>query len=306
MMKKESIYPVSSIPALVVSGFLGAGKTTLVRYLLKEAQREGVRLAVVSNEFGALGIDQALLGSQGSNTYVELEGGCVCCKLSDELVNTLQRLWEEVQPDRIVVETSGVALPFDTLINFWREPVSKWVCDSLAVVVVYAEQVGERRDLEGTFEQQVSSADFVILNKIDLVESTQCPTIEQELEKAAPGTPIIRATNANVSSAVFFAPAPISRAKQIDEVHQLHTHEAFESEELVLEPGLAPETIIKRVRSYQAVRVKGFVQTSQGPRLIQGVGDRIDLVESSANPPAHLLGRIVIIRRSNQLDSRHN
>ena len=114
----------------------------------------------MSNEFGALGIDQALLGSQGSNTYVELEGGCVCCKLSDELVNTLQQLWEEVRPDRIVVETSGVALPFDTLINFWREPVSKWVSDSLAVVVVNAEQVGERRDLEGTFEQQVSSADL--------------------------------------------------------------------------------------------------------------------------------------------------
>ena len=143
MMKSEIFHPIDSIPALVVSGFLGAGKTTLVRHLLKEAQREGVRLAVVSNEFGALGIDQALLGSQGSNAYVELEGGCVCCKLSDELVNTLQQLWEEVRPDRIVVETSGVALPFDTLINFWREPVSEWVSDSLAVVVVNAEQVGD-------------------------------------------------------------------------------------------------------------------------------------------------------------------
>ena len=306
MMQKENFPPADSIPALVVSGFLGAGKTTLVRHLLKEAQREGMRLAVVSNEFGALGIDQALLGSQGSNTYVELEGGCVCCKLSDELVNTLQQLWEEVRPDRIVVETSGVALPFDTLINFWREPVSEWVSDSLAAVVVNAEQMGERRDLEGTFEQQVSSADFVILNKIDLVEATQCQNIEQELEKTAPGTPIIRTTNGSVASEILFTPDPSSRVKRMNDAHQSHTHEAFESEELVLEPGLAPETIIKRVRSYQAVRVKGFVQTSQGPRLIQVVGDRIDLVESSANPPAHLLGRIVIIRRSNQLNSRHN
>jgi len=306
MMKKENFPPTHSIPALVVSGFLGAGKTTLVRHLLKEAQHEGLRLAVVSNEFGALGIDQALLGSQGSNTYVELEGGCVCCKLSDELVNTLQQLWEEVRPDRIVVETSGVALPFDTLINFWREPVSKWVSDSLAVVVVNAEQVSERRDLEGTFEQQVSSADFVILNKIDLVESTQCPTIERELEKAAPGTPIIRATNANVSSAVLFAPDSISRAKQVNEVHQLHTHEAFESEELLLEPGLEPETIIKHVQACQSLRAKGFVETSQGPKLIQGVGPRIDLVESPVNPPKHLLGRIVIIRRANKPGSGHN
>jgi len=306
MMQKENFPPVDGIPALVVSGFLGAGKTTLVRHLLKEAQREGMRLAVVSNEFGALGIDQALLGSQGSNTYVELEGGCVCCKLSDELVNTLQRLWEEVRPDRIVVETSGVALPFDTLINFWREPVSEWVSDSLAAVVVNAEQMGERRDLEGTFEQQVSSADLVILNKIDLVKATQCQNIEQELEKTAPGTPIIRTTNGSVASEILFAPDLSSRVKRMNDAHQPHTHEAFESEELVLEPGLAPETIIKRVKSYRAVRAKGFVQTSEGPKLIQGVGDRIDLVESSANPPAHLLGRIVIIRRSNQLDSRHN
>ena len=306
MMKNEIFHPIDSIPALVVSGFLGAGKTTLVRHLLKEAQREGVRLAVVSNEFGALGIDQALLGSQGSNAYVELEGGCVCCKLSDELVNTLQQLWEEVHPDRIVVETSGVALPFDTLINFWREPVSEWVSDSLAVVVVNAEQVGERRDLEGTFEQQVSSADFVILNKVDLVEATQCQSIEQELEKTAPGTPIIRTTNGSVASEVLFTPDPSRQTKRMNDVKQTHTHEAFESEELILEPGLAPETIIKHVQSYQALRAKGFVQTSQGLRLVQGVGARIDLVESSASPPAHLLGRIVIIRRSDQSDSRHN
>jgi G3E family GTPase len=68
------------IPVLVISGFLGSGKTTLVSYLLKEAQRKGARIAVVSNEFGALGIDRALLG-QGGDAYVELEGGCVCCRL---------------------------------------------------------------------------------------------------------------------------------------------------------------------------------------------------------------------------------
>ena len=164
-MKNQPTPPLIGIPALVVSGFLGAGKTTLVQHLLKDAQRQGLRLAIVSNEFGALGIDQALLGNQGSNSYVELEGGCVCCKLSDELVKTLQQLWEDVQPDRIVVETSGVALPFETLINFWREPVTEWVGDSITVVVVNAEQVAEGRDLDGTFEQQVSSADLLIVGR---------------------------------------------------------------------------------------------------------------------------------------------
>ncbi len=304
-MKNQPSSPLTGIPALVVSGFLGAGKTTLVQHLLKDAQRQGLRLAIVSNEFGALGIDQALLGNQGSNSYVELEGGCVCCKLSDELVKTLQQLWEEVQPDRIVVETSGVALPFETLINFWRDPVSEWVGDSITVVVVNAEQVAEGRDLDGTFEQQVSSADLLIVNKIDLIEADQLEAIEKQLEPMAPGTPLIRATNANVESKVLFTPDPDTQANRQPDQQVPHSHEAFESEEIQVEPGIDPETLIKQVQSHQALRAKGFVQTSQGLRLLQGVGTRIDLIETSVHPPDHLLGRIVVIRRSTDPDSTH-
>ena len=294
----------SGIPALVVSGFLGAGKTTLVQHLLQEAQSEGVRLAVVSNEFGALGIDQALLGSQETNSYVELEGGCVCCQLSDELVNTLQQLWEEVRPDRIVVETSGVALPFDTLLNFWREPVAEWINESLAAVVVNAEQVMEGRELDGTFEQQVSSADLLILNKLDLIEKSQVSTVETRLKQMAPGTPILQATNACLPSELFFTPDSVNKLIRTDEV-PTHTHEAFESEELIVADGIDPDVLIKQIQSHQALRAKGFVQTSQGLRLLQGVGARIDLTQPSVNPPKNLLGRIVIIQRSDKPDSVH-
>jgi G3E family GTPase len=83
----------------------------------------------------ALGIDQALLGQEGE-AYVELEGGCVCCQLSNELLDTLQMLRERVQPDRIIVETSGVALPFDIQLQFWRDPIRQWVDDDMALVVV--------------------------------------------------------------------------------------------------------------------------------------------------------------------------
>ncbi len=135
--------PSTGIPALVVSGFLGAGKTTLIRNLLQDAQNNGHRMAVVSNEFGALGIDQALFGQGGDGRYVELEGGCVCCQLSNELLTTLHDLWERHKPDRMIVETSGVALPFETLVTFWREPITQWVGEALAVVVVNAEQLAE-------------------------------------------------------------------------------------------------------------------------------------------------------------------
>ena len=288
------------MPALVVSGFLGAGKTTLVRHLLEEAQAQGVRTAVVSNEFGELGIDQALLGTQAGQSYVELEGGCVCCKLSDELVTTLQRIHEEVHPDRVVVETSGVALPFDTLLNFWREPVSEWVGECLSAVVVNAEQVAEGRDLEGTFEQQVSSADLLILNKLDLVHSDQREQVHERVQLLAPGTPIVPAVHARVSTPLLFPPDPgnLSKRSAKSSTHEPHTHEAFEAEECVIEQGIDPETLIQRIQSRHALRAKGFVQTSEGLRLVQGVGPRVDLVAPPVNPPEHLLGRLVLIRRS--------
>src|SRR6185369_16467833 len=124
---------------LVVSGFLGSGKTTLVRSLLEQGQKDGIRTAVVSNEFGELGIDEALLAS-AEGDFVELAGGCVCCRLSDDLLRTLQQLWERSRPERVIVETSGVALPYDTLINFWRDPVRSWAIDASSAVVVSARQ----------------------------------------------------------------------------------------------------------------------------------------------------------------------
>ncbi len=96
------------VPALVLSGFLGSGKTTVVQHLLRDAAARGIRIALISNELGELGIDRALLG-QGGESYVELEGGCVCCELSDDLLDTLVELKKEVDPDRFVIETSGVA-----------------------------------------------------------------------------------------------------------------------------------------------------------------------------------------------------
>lgn len=203
--------PDLGVPALVVSGFLGAGKTTLVKHLIADAQQQGLKLAVISNEFGELGIDRALLQEEGGPGYVELEGGCVCCQLSGELLNTLQNLWETIRPDRVVVETSGVALPFETLLTFWREPVTDWVGESLAVVVVNAEQVAQGRDLEGTFEQQVSSADLLVFNKVDLVSSNSIGRLEHLLQDMAPGAPVIRSIQGEIDTTIVFLPSPGKR-----------------------------------------------------------------------------------------------
>ncbi len=289
------------IPALVVSGFLGAGKTTLVRGLLKQAQETGQRLAVISNEFGGLGIDQALLDSESPEGFIELEGGCVCCQLSNELLTSLQSLWERVHPDRVVVETSGVALPFETLMTFWREPVCEWVDESLAVVVVNAEQIAEGRDLEGTFDQQVSSADIVVLNKIDLVPETLVSTLEAKLDEFAPGTPVIHSVNAAVDSTLLFPPNPVDIVKHRTWQSQEsvpHTHEDFDAQVMSIESGADERELIERFQSLKALRIKGLVQTASGLQIVQGVGSRIDLVPSTGNFPSHLIGQVVVIRRS--------
>ena len=288
------------IPVLVVSGFLGSGKTTLVRHLLREAQRTGVRVAVVSNEFGALGIDKALLG-EGEEAYVEIEGGCVCCQLADTLLDTLQMLWERVRPDRIIVETSGVALPFDTQLNLWREPVSAWVEDDMAVVVVNAEQLMEGRDLEGTFEDQVSSADLLLLNKIDLIPPEALGQVEAMLHALAPETPTVQSIQGIVDPTVLFPPDPTGIRSQRRTPHPEplpHQHDMFYAQEISIEAGIEPDVLSERLRHLGTLRAKGFVQTSQGLRLVQGVGRRIELTEVTLLPPPALFGRVVVITKS--------
>jgi cobalamin biosynthesis protein CobW len=286
------------VPALVLSGFLGSGKTTVVQRLLRDAQERGLRIALISNELGELGIDRALLG-RGGESYVELEGGCVCCELSDDLLETLVELHREVDPDRFVIETSGVALPYDTQLNFWREPACDFIGDDMAVVVVNAEQVFEGRDLEGTFEDQVQSADLLVLNKMDLVPESDWPKVEARLRAIESEAPCVRAVRGDFDLDLLFPPD----AGELDRrgpapASPPHHHEQFETSEWNPEAGISCEALEAQLSRAGLLRAKGFVRTDAGVRLVQVVGRRVEITEPDEAPPDALLDRIVLIRRT--------
>ena len=290
----------AKIPALVISGFLGSGKTSLVRHLLAEAKREGQRLAVISNEFGALGIDRELLGA-GGEAFVELEGGCVCCELSNDLIETLQRLYEEVSPDRIVVETSGGALPFDTQLNFWREPVCNWIGDDMAVVVVDASQLDAARSLDATFVDQIGSADLLVLNQIDRLEAQALERAAARLQALEPDTPVVRAEFGRIDSRLLFPPERLPRDRGGPApAARPHVHEDFACDVIELERGLPPHAVEARLLRPGLLRAKGFVETTRGLELVQVVGRRIEWCAAETPADPALLQRVVRIWRAHE------
>lgn len=291
------------VPVLVVGGFLGSGKTTLVRHLLADAQARGLRMAVISNEFGELGVDAALIG-EGASRMVELAGGCVCCSLSDALVDTLIELRTKVNPDRIVIEASGVALPFDTQLHLYRPPVREWLGDEACVVVVDAERADEEDPL---FAEQLHSADLVILNKVDLVDPAGLIAARARLAELTPDAPILEATRAEVAIDLVFPSGPAAtrhgprgNAHPHDHAHpHAHHHDDWESLELAVPHDLSEDAAWDWIYERRGVRTKGFVHTTAGPRIVQGVGRRLELSPfGDLVVDAEMLGRVVVIRRS--------
>src|ERR1700675_1666101 len=202
------------IPATIVTGFLGAGKTSLVRHLLATAA--GHRLAIIVNEFGELGIDRELLLGCGDEAcrdedIIELANGCLCCTVADDFLPTLTRLIDRAEPPRhIVIETSGLALPKPLVQAFaWPEIRTRTTVDGVVAVIDAAaaasgrfasdpEAVARQRaadpaidhdnPLEEVFTDQLACADLVILNKTDLLDGAERDRVRRTIsEQLRPG-----------------------------------------------------------------------------------------------------------------------
>src|SRR3954469_23473796 len=210
---------MSRVPVTVITGFLGAGQTTLLRSLLTQTQ--GKRIGVVVNEFGEVGFDGGLVKDCADEAcvegeFVELTNGCICCTVADDFIPTMNKLLAREQPlDAIVIETSGLALPQPLLKAFaWPEIRTRatvdgvvTVVDALALsegrIVIDDDAVAAQRaadpsldhddPIEEVFEDQLACADLVVLSKTDLVSPAKLADIEVRLKSALrPGVNIGR------------------------------------------------------------------------------------------------------------------
>ena len=297
---------LSRIPATVITGFLGAGKTSLLRHLVSNAK--GRRIALVINEFGELGIDRELLLGCGDKAcapgdVVELANGCICCTVADDFLPTIETLLDRADPPHhIVIETSGLALPKPLVKAFaWPEVRARVTVDGVITVVdaalaatgAFVEPEGQpspehENPLEEVFTDQLQCADLVVINKTDLVDPLTLDVLTNDLSaRVRPGVKLVHTRFGVLDAAValgLHASAEndlASRPSHIDAAGE-HDHDDFESFVVALgavaEPGALAARLRETITAHDILRVKGFLDVPGKPmRLaLQGVGPRIE------------------------------
>lgn len=306
------------IPATVITGFLGAGKTTMIRNLLENA--EGRRIALIINEFGDLGVDGAVLegcGIEGcdDDDVIELNNGCICCTVADDFVPAMTKLLDRDEaPDHIVIETSGLALPQPLVAAFnWPDIKTRVTVDGVVTVVDAAavaqgrfaedearveaqrradEALDHESPLEELFEDQLTAADMVVLNKADLVDEATLAGVRSDVAAhAGSATRVVRAEQGRLPIDVLLGMGAatenaIANRKSHHEIHHAdgheHDHDDFES--FVVERGGVTDveafidTLKTAITDHDILRVKGFIEVEGKPMrlVVQAVGARVD------------------------------
>ncbi len=270
--------PLSSthIPVTVIGGYLGAGKTTLVNHLLRNA--DGIRFAVLVNEFGALPIDADLIKARDGNV-ISITGGCVCCSYGDNLVATMMEISEMVpRPQHILIEASGVALPA-SMISTIRLIESVSVAD--IVVIADAETVLTRsadRYVGETLRLQLASADIIVVNKMDLISRDDLKKVLKYLVLIAPDAQILTTSHGVIPVAAILQSCIVRNLPRFSPVDHA---DVFETSLLKFDAPVEPISLAQSLAESDIVRAKGFVAAENGElKTIQVVGGRWTLSDA--------------------------
>ena len=324
---------LGKIPVTVITGFLGAGKTTLIRHLMRN--NGGRRLAIVVNEFGTVGVDGDLMRDCADDAcpvdnIIELANGCICCTVADDFLPTIEALLSRSErPDHIIIETSGLALPKPLLRAFeWPAVRSRITVDGV-IALADAEAVASGRfapdparveaqrladdsldhdtPLGEVFEDQIACADLILLTKPDLagaegVEAAK-KLIAAELSRRVP---MLVLQDGIVTPDVILG---LSAAAETDldnrpshhDGEDGHEHDDFDSIVIEIPPVTNPDDLLFRLRRLareeNILRVKGHVEVPGKPLrlLVQGVGERFRMQFDRAWGPGPRMSALVLI-----------
>ena len=304
---------VAKIPCTIVTGFLGAGKTTLVRHVVEHAG--GRRLAILVNEFGDVGFDKSFLAACGvegctEDAIVELPNGCICCTVADDFVPALETLLARPDPpEHILIETSGLALPKPLVQAFqWPAIRSRVTVDGVVAVVdgpavaagAFAEdpeaQAAQRaadaavdhdNPLEEVFEDQLLCADLVVINKADLIDAETRSRVRAEVEAHLHrAVKVIETESGRIDPRALLglnaaAEDDLDARPSHHGEGEDHDHDDFETVALPVRPAVTAGDLAARVEraaeTAGVLRIKGFAQVEGKPMrlVVQGVGRRV-------------------------------
>ena len=329
---------LEKIPVTILTGFLGAGKTTLIRNLI--LKNKSKKLAVIINEFGDLGVDGEIVKQCSDETcpeenILELANGCICCTVADDFIPTMKSLLEgQYLPEHILIETSGLALPKPLLKAFeWPEIRSRLTVDSVLAVVdaeavvngIFAPQMSNELEekqnqtyvehetpLSEVFEDQINCSDVVLLTKPDLVKniSDARNIIIKEMER---NVPILEVQNGDIGADVILG---VNAAAETDLDNRRSHHDGFDDHEhddfdtfSITVPKIQDVESFKLVletliRENDILRIKGFLRVESKPLnlLVQGVGKRLSVNFTDTKIPVENTGNLVFIGEKGRID----
>ncbi|MFN8489771.1 MAG: GTP-binding protein [Caldilineaceae bacterium] len=286
---------VARIPVTILTGFLGAGKTTLLNYLLHA--KHGRRMAVLVNDFGAVNIDAQLIVGVEDET-IQLSNGCICCTLRGALEETLLAVAHRPEPpEYIIIETSGVADPKAVAVTLLlSEDLNADIQVDSILTVIDAEQIGAlRAQYAQLAKSQISVADIVLLNKVDLVSREEVAVLKAWIQQITPAARILETSYGQAPLALLLGVDHALQPKTLlaEPALDVHVHEASEAQahhhDLLFhtwtytsDRPLALEAVRKTVQQLPTAifRVKGFLFLREQPEqraLLQAVGRRVQI-----------------------------